>query len=717
MLRSKVVFCVLQVLQKVNWNLLERQVENGNAMKKILSLLTTILLFTACSQEELGAPFYAGQEVSISAAFSSDNPANNGKQRISGKDKGSKIDLTWDANDQILVTVGDKSAVFTLTSGAGTNNATFMGKMPADGSNFHVSYPIDYTDEVLTNQTYTANGFGKGLMKMSTKIPGTLDDGFMLSADNSLLGLELHGTANVSKIVLTNNDNQKAYTLDCSTQTVNTAEGTLFYIIVPAGTWSKGLTIEVFNSNGALIEKREKTTEAAFIAGQALMMPEVEINDWSVPSKWIGIFSIAKDKHVTFSPGYLQYVQSKDQWLFASNQYYFTGERHYQNGQLADTIMYFGWSGKNSKAPWGISLSTNANDYVGEFLDWGSNSIAGDAPNTWRSISEEEWMYLYQERENAEKLISLGMVESINGLIILPDSWILPAGMHFEPSMQVTTNQYSKQEWSIMENAGAIFLPMTGYFNHKLSNMRHINEEGHVRLNALRDGRQVYSVYMNGKIINSYQGKNENNLHYAFPVRLVHDTIISLPFEPESVDLGLSVKWATCNVGATTPEEYGDYFAWGETEPKQNFSWEIYKWCNGTKSTITKYNATDGLTTLLPADDAAHVNWGGQWRMPTKEELTELREQCTWKWVTINGIKGNKVTGPNGNSIFLPAGGSYNTFDDQLNSVGVHGWIYSSTKSSVDNQAQEMGISSSGAAQTSCSRCLGLNIRPVLPKN
>ena len=253
--------------------------ENGNAMKKILSLLTTILLFTACSQEELGTPFYAGQEVSISAAFYSDNPANNGKQRISGKDKGSKIDLTWDANDQILVTVGDKSAVFTLTSGVGTNNATFMGKMPADGTSYGVSYPIDYTDEVLTNQTYVANGFSKGLMKMSTKIPGTLDDGFMLSADNSLLGLELHGTANVSKIVLTNNDNQKAYTLDCSTQTVNTAEGTLFYIVVPAGVWAKGLKVEVYNGNGIVIEERTKTSAAEFIAGQALMMPEVEIKD------------------------------------------------------------------------------------------------------------------------------------------------------------------------------------------------------------------------------------------------------------------------------------------------------------------------------------------------------------------------------------------------------------------------------------------------------
>ena len=494
-------------------------------MKKILALLTTLLLLASCSHEELGTPFYAGQEVSITAAFSNSHPANNGKQRISGKDSGSKIHLSWDEGDKILVTVGDKSAVFTLSSGAGTNNAIFSGTMPADGSNFHVSYPIDYTDEVLTNQTYVANGFGKGLMKMSTKEAGTLDEGFRMSADNSLLGLELQGDAYVSKIVLTNNDNQKTYTLDCSAQVVNTAEATLFYIVVPAGVWADGLKVEVYNSNGIVIEERIKTSEADFVAGKALIMPKVEINDWSMPSKRIGIFSIAKDKYVTFSQGYLQYVRSKDQWLFAPNQSHFTGESHYKNGQLADTIMYFGWSGKNSKARWGISLSTDANDYVGEFLDWGSNSIAGDAPNTWRSISEEEWMYLYQERENAEKLISLGMVESINGLIILPDSWILPAGMHFEPSMQVTTNQYSKQEWSIMENAGAIFLPMTGYFNHKLGNMRHINEQGFIRLNALRDGRQVYSLYKEGSIIDSYQGKNETNLYYAFPVRLVHDTI------------------------------------------------------------------------------------------------------------------------------------------------------------------------------------------------
>ncbi|MBO5674151.1 MAG: hypothetical protein J6S09_07670, partial [Paludibacteraceae bacterium] len=117
--------------------------------------------------------------------------------------------------------------------------------------------------------------------------------------------------------------------------------------------------------------------------------------------------------------------------------------------------------------------------------------------------------------------------------------------------------------------------------------------------------------------------------------------------------------------------------------------------------------------TLLPEDDAAYVNWGREWRMPTNDELTELRTLCTWEAETINGVKGAKVTGPNGNSIFIPLGGSYNTFDDQLNSVGTHGWLYSSTKASSDNQAREIGVSSSGGAQTSCSRCVGLNIRPI----
>ena len=93
----------------------------------------------------------------------------------------------------------------------------------------------------------------------------------------------------------------------------------------------------------------------------------------------------------------------------------------------------------------------------------------------------------------------------------------------------------------------------------------------------------------------------------------------------------MSVKWATCNVGATKPEEYGDYFAWGETDPKSTYDWSTYKYCNGSSSTLTKYNTdnsqgtVDNKTTLDLSDDAARANWGDSWRMPTDAELTELR--------------------------------------------------------------------------------------------
>lgn len=126
----------------------------------------------------------------------------------------------------------------------------------------------------------------------------------------------------------------------------------------------------------------------------------------------------------------------------------------------------------------------------------------------------------------------------------------------------------------------------------------------------------------------------------------------------EYVDLGLSVKWATCNVGASSPEEYGDYFAYGETEPKENYDLCNYKFAIDGGYTFTKYNETDNKTTLYIDDDAARKNFGGKWRIPTYDEMKELKEKCTWKWKTCNGVKGCEVKSKiNGNSIFLPAAG------------------------------------------------------------
>ena len=197
----------------------------------------------------------------------------------------------------------------------------------------------------------------------------------------------------------------------------------------------------------------------------------------------------------------------------------------------------------------------------------------------------------------------------------------------------------------------------------------------------------------------------------------------------EYVDLGLSVNWATFNVGATKPEEYGDYYAWGETETKTDYSWETYKWCNGSENTLTKYcnnseygynGYTDDKYVLDPEDDVAQVKWGGAWRMPTGVEMGELIYNCSWTRDSINGIDGFKVTGPSGNSIFLPAAGYYSGTE----------WIKS--ERFEDNRDGDLWSSTPGddyksyfvyfltgmpyRGVTQYDRYRGWSVRPVCPK-
>ena len=128
----------------------------------------------------------------------------------------------------------------------------------------------------------------------------------------------------------------------------------------------------------------------------------------------------------------------------------------------------------------------------------------------------------------------------------------------------------------------------------------------------------------------------------------------------EAVDLGLSVKWANVNVGATKDSDFGSYFAWGETKPKSFYSWGTYVWSQGDSNFMLKYSVADKKIQLAPTDDAARANWGGLWRMPTADEYDELTDlaKCEWEWTTKDGVNGYKVTGKKtGNSIFLPITG------------------------------------------------------------
>lgn len=174
----------------------------------------------------------------------------------------------------------------------------------------------------------------------------------------------------------------------------------------------------------------------------------------------------------------------------------------------------------------------------------------------------------------------------------------------------------------------------------------------------------------------------------------------------EWVDLGLpsGTKWATCNVGASSPEEHGDYFAWGETSPKSNY----------TEKTSKTYGVEVGDISGNSQYDAARANWRGEWRMPTAEEWEELCDNCDWEWETQNGHDGYKVTGPNGNSIFIPA--ANRLYGDHHSYSGSMGNYWSSTPHGGNvNKAYDMGfLKGYKSMMGSEDRYFGCSVRPVM---
>lgn len=240
-------------------------------------------------------------------------------------------------------------------------------------------------------------------------------------------------------------------------------------------------------------------------------------------------------------------------------------------------------------------------------------------------------------------------------------------------------------------------------------------------------------IYVPSKSIEAYKTAQYWR-DYADRIQAIPSPFVPVP---DAVDLGLpsGLKWASFNLGASKAEEYGDYYAWGETEPyyssqdpltwkagkESGYGWSSYKWCMGSENTLTKYcynseygynGYTDSKTVLDPEDDAAYLNLGGSWRMPTDAEWTELRENCTWTWTMQNGVSGHLVTASNGNSIFLPAAGLRNY--THLNNAGSTGYYWSS---SLDTDrprvARDVNFSSGYVGGRSGYRDHGRSVRPV----
>ena len=251
----------------------------------------------------------------------------------------------------------------------------------------------------------------------------------------------------------------------------------------------------------------------------------------------IGTFSVSATKQVTFSPGNLQYTQSTNTWSFASAQYEVLGTDNVIGGTvtsdeygydksgtaLADKVDLFGWS--TSTTNFGVSTSTSYTDYSGSFVDWGTNQIGSDAPNTWRTLTYDEWNYLRNGRPNASSLRGVAQVNGVNGLILLPDNWTCPAGITFKSGFHsnygvdyyAAYQTFTAAEWSKLEAAGAVFLPAAG--RRYGTNVRYVQYSGYYWSATEGDSYYARCLYF----FSGGAGVDDYDRLYGRSVRLVKD--------------------------------------------------------------------------------------------------------------------------------------------------------------------------------------------------
>ena len=230
----------------------------------------------------------------------------------------------------------------------------------------------------------------------------------------------------------------------------------------------------------------------------------------SIPSQGIGVFSVSATKQVTFSPGNLQYTQSTNTWSFAQKQYDYIGTDNVTGGSvstdatygdskigtaLADKVDLFGWS--TAATNFGVSTSTDESDYSGSFVDWGTNKIGNDAPNTWRTLTDDEWDYLRHNRTNADALCGVAQVNGVNGLIFLPDNWVCPESVTFKSGFHssygvdfyAAYQSFTAEQWSKLEAAGAVFLPAESYRHGSV--VRYVQNDGYCWSSTEGDSKQA----------------------------------------------------------------------------------------------------------------------------------------------------------------------------------------------------------------------------------
>ena len=342
------------------------------------------------------------------------------------------------------------------------------------------------------------------------------------------------------------------------------------------------------------------------------------------------------------------------------------------------------------------NIGASSPEEIGDYFAWGETEPKKDYSwETYKwSKGTDHTMTKYCTDSYYGTVDNKAMLDSSDDVATVRcgSNWRMPSQMEWRELYEQCTWSRIKNGYKVVgPNGKSIFLPLGGTYEGTI--LEEYDEDGNLHGQywayslGYEDGDEDFDnndasrFFMANEMSDCYFGDADRCC--GLNVRAVQEKG-GIVQNHKYVDLGLSVKWATCNVGASKPEDYGDYYAWGETTTKSDYDWDTYKWCKGTYRSMTKYctdsddGTVDNRTRLISSDDVATVKWGSKWRMPTLEEMNELRgEDCTWTWTTQNGVKGMKLTGPNGNSIFLPAAG--NRYGTGLYDRGSSGYYWSAT--------------------------------------
>ena len=653
-------------------------------------------------------------------------------------------------------------------------------------------------DEVLTvtlpaEQHYAENTFGLGA---NTMVSVAADNFLQYKNVCGYLMLKLYGEGvSVSSITLKGNNGEKLagkatvtmpldgtptvemasdasteITLTCDTpvQLGATAEkSTQFWFVIPPVTFSKGFTISISCTDSRVFEK-STAKDLTLVRNLLSKMSPILIDNQSLPSNVI-YYTSSDDKIINLfeSSGFDVSVVS-NVYADGLGVMTFDGEvtsigyhAFYSNSRLTSIVLPNGVMSIGDGAFWecenltSVTLPDCLTSIGGRAFCFCTSLTDIIIPTNVKEIGGEAF-------DNCSSLTSIALPEGLlyidNQLffgcrslkdVYIPNSVTLIGKEAFYGCKSITTVSLPEQLRSIgnssfsgCSNLEEIVIPdsvtkietLAFYNCGSITSITVLPQTPPQGGSLMLDETNDSPIYVPSESVDTY--KNTSFwIKYADRIQAIHP---SIPV-PEAVDLGLpsGLKWASFNLGASKPEEYGDYYAWGETEPyyssqdpltwkegkEAGYGWPSYKWCMGDYNTMTKYCSnsdygyngfTDSKTVLDPEDDAANVNLGGKWRIPTDEEWKELIDNCTSIWTQENGIVGRKVTSNNnGNSIFLPAAGHW--ADTRLLRVGIIGSYWSSSLYTVDpNYAWCVrSYSDYFGRSKDLSRYFGYPVRPV----